>query len=61
MKRYIPVTRADAYIDKTPMSEEMKEKEDFHERWVSKFGEPKYMTMRADQFLERLKEMRDFE
>lgn len=34
---------------------------DFCKRWYAKFGEPKPQTMSGDEFMKRLKEMRDFE
>ena len=34
---------------------------EFCNRWYKKFGEPRPHTLPADKFMERLKEMRDFE
>ncbi len=34
---------------------------DFYARWYEKFGKPQDRTMPADKFMERMKEMIDFE
>lgn len=41
--------------------EEERYKADFYTRWYAKFGKPQARTMPADEFMKRLKEMRDFE
>lgn len=37
------------------------EQTDFYDRWYAKFGEPQWITLPADEFLARMKEMIDFE
>lgn len=38
-----------------------KDHSDFYERWYAKFGQPQTMTLPADEFLARMKEMIEFE
>lgn len=40
---------------------EFEDHSDFYERWYAKFGEPQPRTLPADEFLNRMKEMIDFE
>ena len=56
MKRYI--------ISKPSLDSDTSDSQnnsDFCKRWYAKFGEPKPRTMQGDEFMKRLKEMRDFE
>jgi len=56
MKRYI-IQQPSSNSDK-PNGQD---NSDFCKRWYEKFGEPKPRTMQGDEFMRRLKEMRDFE
>lgn len=58
MKHRIEINNRDRYISKDA---ENLEESDFYQRWYSKFGEPQERTMSGDKFMERLKEMVDFE
>lgn len=53
------------YIKTTPVSNsnnsDAVDNSDFCKRWYKKFGEPRPQTMSGDEFMKRLKEMRDFE
>ena len=62
MKRRSEILNKDKYI-KRPKAEtiEYEDRSEFYDRWYAKFGEPQTRTMPADKFLERLKEMIEFE
>ena len=56
MKRYIDLTNSDKHNRSSS-----KDNSDLCTRWYAKFGEPRPQTMSKDEFMQRLKEMRDFE
>ncbi len=53
------------YVEYPPSSDTSKkiteDNSDFCKRWYEKFGELRPQTMQGDEFMKRLKEMRDFE
>ena len=57
MKRYI---KHDKQIEKVD-NNEVEDNSDFYARWYAKFGKPQPRSMSKDEFMKRLKEMRDFE
>lgn len=60
MKRRTEISNKEKYIT-TKKIDLNKNRSDFYERWYAKFGKPETRTMPADKFLERMKEMIEFE
>ena len=62
MKRRTEIIDKDKYISKdkhiTDLSEDSS---DFYRRWYAKFGKPETITLPGDEFMQRLKEMVEFE
>jgi hypothetical protein len=56
MKRRIEINNKDRYISQEPRA-----KSDFFQRWHDRFGDVPNKTIPADEFMNILKEMRDFE
>lgn len=56
MKRRTEIRDIEKHLTKKPI-----EKDNFYERWYAKFGKPQKRTLPGDKFMERLKEMIEFE
>lgn len=56
MKRRVEITNKNRYISSEP-----KPKSDFYQRWYSKFGDVPNKSIPADEFMNILKEMQEFE
>lgn len=62
VKRRTEISNRSRYIsDNASTLSKYNDRSDFYKRWYDKFGEPQTRTMRADEFMKRLKEMIDFE
>ena len=61
MKRRIEIVNREKYIPKDPPIDPKDDHSDFYARWYAKFGKPQTRTLPGDEFMKRLKEMRDFE
>lgn len=61
MKRYIINKDKNQLESSTQSDLDNFEDSDFYDRWYAKFGKPQARRMPADEFMKRLKEMRDFE
>lgn len=61
MKRRIEIVDRDKYISNDQPIDPEDDHADFYKRWYAKFGKPQTRTLPGDEFMKRLKEMRDFE
>ena len=61
MERYLVSEKTKQDIQSMQKEEAFTDNSEFYDRWYAKFGKPQPRTMSIQEFMKRLREMRDFE